>query len=111
MSTQAKTAGMETMRSTRRIPSGRVSQQGVALFVGLVFLVMLTLIALVVMKGTLLEIRMATASARHEQAFEAAETMRAIPEALLYAVHRRNARIGGAEYARDHRPPATGRAR
>lgn len=84
MNIQANPAGTETiMRSTRRIPPGRVRQRGVALFVGLVFLVMLTLIALVVMKGTLLEMRMATATARHEQAFEAAETMRAIPEALL----------------------------
>lgn len=69
-----------------RLVSGRRSRQsGVALFVGLVFLVVLTLIALVVMKGTLLEMRMTTANARHEQAFEASEGLRAIPEALLVA--------------------------
>ncbi|HEY0196958.1 MAG TPA: PilX N-terminal domain-containing pilus assembly protein [Rhodanobacter sp.] len=66
-------------------PLSRDHQRGVALFVGLVFLVVLTLIALVVMKGTLLEMRMTTANARHEQAFEASEGMRAIPEALLVA--------------------------
>jgi Tfp pilus assembly protein PilX len=58
-------------------------QRGVALFVGLVFLVMLSLLALVVMKGTLLEMQMTTATARHEQAFEASEAMRPIPEAVL----------------------------
>jgi Tfp pilus assembly protein PilX len=58
-------------------------QSGVALFVGLVFLVMLTLVALVVMKSTLLEMRMTTATARHEQAFEASELLRPIPEAIL----------------------------
>lgn len=58
-------------------------QRGIALFVGLIFLVMLTLIALMVMKGTLLELRLTTATARHEQAFEASEAMRTIPEAVL----------------------------
>jgi len=60
-------------------------QRGIALFVGLVFLVMLTLVALIVMKGTLLEMRMTTATARHEQAFESSETARTIPEAILAA--------------------------
>lgn len=58
-------------------------QRGIALFVGLVFLVALTLIALIVMKGTLLEMHMTTATARHEQAFEASESLRSIPEAIL----------------------------
>src|ERR1700722_8673301 len=61
-------------------------QRGIALFVGLVFLVMLTLVSLIVMRGTLLEMRMTTATARHEQAFEASETGRTIPEAVL-ALH------------------------
>jgi hypothetical protein len=60
-------------------------QFGVALFVGLVFLVMLSLVAIVVMKDTLLETRMTTATARHEQAFEASETGRLIPETVLAA--------------------------
>jgi len=58
-------------------------QRGIALFVGLVFLVMLTLVSLIVMRGTLLEMRMTTATARHEQAFEASETARTVPEAVL----------------------------
>jgi hypothetical protein len=60
-------------------------QHGVALFVGLVFLVMLSLVAIVVMKDTLLETRMTTATARHEQAFEASEAGRLIPETVLAA--------------------------
>jgi hypothetical protein len=59
------------------------AQRGIALFVGLVFLVMLSLIALVVMKSTLLELRMTTATARHEAAFEASEALRPIPESVL----------------------------
>jgi hypothetical protein len=64
-------------------PARSSAQRGVALFVGLVFLVMLSLIALMVMKGTLLELRMTTATARHEAAFEASEALRPIPEAVL----------------------------
>jgi hypothetical protein len=58
-------------------------QKGVVLFVGLVFLIMLTVIALVVMRGTLLEMHMTAATAQHELAFEASEALRPIPEALL----------------------------
>jgi len=65
--------------------AGNARQQGVALFVGLVFLVMLSLVAIVVMKDTLLEMRMTTATARHEQAFEAAESARLVPETILAA--------------------------
>ena len=61
------------------------SQRGIALFVGLVFLVMLTLVSLIVMRGTLLEMRMTTATARHEQAFEASEMARTVPETILAA--------------------------
>ena len=60
-------------------------QRGIALFVGLVFLVMLTLVSLIVMRGTLLEMRMTTATARHEQAFQASETARTVPETVLAA--------------------------
>ncbi|MGC1551064.1 MAG: PilX N-terminal domain-containing pilus assembly protein [Rhodanobacter sp.] len=59
------------------------TQRGIALFIGLIFLMMLSLLALSVMKGTLLEMRMTTATAHHEQAFEASEAMRAIPEVIL----------------------------
>ena len=61
-------------------------QRGIALFIGLVFLVMLTLVSLIVMRGTLLEMRMTTATAQHEQAFELSETAREVPEAIL-ALH------------------------
>lgn len=61
----------------------RRRQRGIALFVGLLFLVMLTLVALLVMRGTMLEMHLVNASARHEQAFEASEATRAIPEAVL----------------------------
>ena len=71
------------MLSPRTRTAHRGMQRGVALFVGLVFLVMLSLLALVVMKGTLLEMQMTTATARHEQAFEASEALRPIPEAVL----------------------------
>jgi hypothetical protein len=64
---------------------GPQRQRGVALFVGLVFLVMLSLVAIVVMKDTLLETRMTTATARHEQAFEVSESGRLIPETVLAA--------------------------
>lgn len=73
-----------TVRAGQRRASTK-HQRGVALFVGLVFLVMLSLVAIVVMKDTLLETRMTTATARHEQAFEASETGRQIPEMVLAA--------------------------
>ena len=59
------------------------SQRGIALFMGLIFLVMLSLTAIVMMRSTLLETRMTTATARHEQAFETSEALRVIPEAVL----------------------------
>jgi len=58
-------------------------EKGVALFVGLVFLVILSLVALVAMRGTLLDMRMTTATARHEQTFEASEAAREIPELMI----------------------------
>lgn len=61
----------------------RAQQRGVALLVGLIFLVMLTIVALIVMRGTMLEMHLSTATARHEQAFEASETTRAIPEVII----------------------------
>jgi hypothetical protein len=63
--------------------TGKNRQRGVALFVGLVFLVVLSLVAIMAMKGTLIEMRMGTSSARHEQAFEVSETLRGVPVALF----------------------------
>ena len=60
-------------------------QRGVALFMGLVLLLVLTLVALVAMRSTLLDMRVTSSTAQHEQAFEASEAARAIPEALLSA--------------------------
>ncbi|MEI7036922.1 PilX N-terminal domain-containing pilus assembly protein [Fulvimonas yonginensis] len=57
----------------------RSRQQGIALFVGLVFLVVLSLVAVIAMRGTLMEMRLVTNVARQEQAFETSETLRAVP--------------------------------
>jgi hypothetical protein len=54
-------------------PSG---QRGVALFVGLIFLVVLSLVAIIAMQSTFLEMRMATNVARHEEAFQMSDSMR-----------------------------------
>jgi PilX N-terminal len=54
-------------------------QDGVALFIGLVFLVVLSIVAVLAMKGTLIEMRMVTNAARHEQAFETSEALRGVP--------------------------------
>lgn len=51
-------------------------QQGFALFIGLVFLLMITLVAVTAMRGTSLELSMATNTANHEEAFEGAESGR-----------------------------------
>lgn len=66
-----------------RFAAARRGQRGIALFVGLIFLVLLTVVALVVMRGTMLEMHLTTATARHEQAFEASEATRVIPEAII----------------------------
>ena len=58
-------------------------QRGVALFVGLIFLVVLSLIAVISMQGTVLEMRMTTNVARHEQAFEASDSLRTVPLAVF----------------------------
>lgn len=58
-------------------------QKGAALMVGIIFLMLLTIVAMVAMRGTLLQMRTTTATAKHEQAFEASEALRAIPEAIL----------------------------
>jgi hypothetical protein len=58
-------------------------QQGIALFVGLVFLLVLSIVAVIAMRGTLTEMRMVTNTARHETAFEASEALRSIPVSLF----------------------------
>ncbi|MGE7138321.1 pilus assembly PilX family protein [Luteibacter sp. NPDC031894] len=55
------------------------SQRGIALFIGLIFLLVLSIVAVMAMKGTLVEMRMVTNSARHESAFEASEALRSVP--------------------------------
>jgi type IV pilus assembly PilX-like protein len=53
-------------------------QRGVALFIGLVFLIVLSLVAVIAMQSTLLEMRMSTNVARHEEAFQVSETTRSL---------------------------------
>jgi hypothetical protein len=66
------------MQATRRsqAASAPSRQRGVALFVGLVFLVVLSLVAIIAMQSTFLEMRMATNVARHEEAFQMSDSMR-----------------------------------
>jgi len=54
------------------------AQRGAALLVGLIFLVVLSLVAVLAMKGTLMEMRMVNNVAAHEQAFEVSETGRLV---------------------------------
>ncbi|WP_109124795.1 PilX N-terminal domain-containing pilus assembly protein [Dyella sp. C11] len=79
----------ELVRTNAGTPPGNrgtaVRQQGVALFMGLVLLLVLTLVALVAMRGTLLGMRLTSSTAQHELAFESSEAARVIPEAVLGA--------------------------
>lgn len=59
------------------------AQRGVALFIGLIFLLVLSIIAVMAMRGTLSEMKMVTNVARHEAAFEASEALRAVPVTLF----------------------------
>lgn len=52
------------------------SQRGFALFLGLIFLLMITLVAVTAMRGTSLELAMANNTALREEAFEGAEAAR-----------------------------------
>ena len=56
--------------------SGPNQQRGFALFLGMVFLLMLTLVAVTAMRGTSLELNMANNTANQEFAFEGAESAR-----------------------------------
>jgi len=53
-------------------------QRGIALFIGLVFLVVLSLVAVIAMQSTFLEMRMATNVARQSEAFQISESTRSI---------------------------------
>ncbi|MBP1472871.1 hypothetical protein J7I44_01060 [Frateuria sp. MAH-13] len=65
------------------IPATRSRQRGIALFVGLVFLVVLSLVAVIAMRGTLMEMRLVTNVANHQRAFETSETLRSVPIAMF----------------------------
>lgn len=60
-------------------------QRGIALFVGLIFLVVLSLVAVIAMQSTFLEMRMATNVARHEEAFQMSDSMRGMMGPFVYA--------------------------
>ena len=70
------------MRTTRSMSRLR-NQSGVALITGLVFLVMLTLIAIVAMQSTTLEERMAGNARSRDSAFQGAEAAVRAAEAVL----------------------------
>jgi hypothetical protein len=64
-------------------PVNITHQRGATLFVGLMFLLVLTLVALVSMRSTTLELRMATNQSQHQSAFELAESMRLMTGAIV----------------------------
>ncbi|QNK00489.1 pilus assembly PilX family protein [Dyella telluris] len=72
-------------RTIARERTGTVRQRGAALFMGMVLMIVLTIIALVAMRGTMLDMRLTSATAQHQLAFESSEATRAIPEAVLGA--------------------------
>ena len=87
---------MSTSHMTRKCMQGKslyylgaARQRGVALLVGMIFLIMLSLVAIYVMRGTMLEMRLTNATAQHQLAFQASEQGRQIPEAILQS-HVRN---------------------
>ena len=57
-------------------------QKGATLFVGMMFLLVLTLVALVSMQGTTLELKMATNQAQRQSAFQLSENMRLMTGAI-----------------------------
>lgn len=70
----------------------RTQHGGFALATGLMFLLVLTLIAIVAMQGTKLELAMTTAVTRQEQAFEMTELSRVVArqsQALSFALDQR----------------------
>lgn len=59
-------------------PPPLARQRGIALFIGLVFLIVLSLVAVIAMQSTLLEMRMVTNVARQAEAFQMSESARSI---------------------------------
>ncbi|UPG88887.1 pilus assembly PilX N-terminal domain-containing protein [Luteibacter aegosomaticola] len=59
------------------------AQRGIALFIGMVFLLILSIVAVMAMRGTLVEMRLGSNTARHEEAFEASEALRSVPLSLF----------------------------
>ena len=77
---------MQAMLNHRLRPASAPSRQrGIALFVGLIFLVVLSLVAVIAMQSTFLEMRMATNVARHEEAFQMSDSMRGVTGPFLDA--------------------------
>ncbi|NII09163.1 PilX N-terminal domain-containing pilus assembly protein [Oleiagrimonas sp. C23AA] len=74
---------MKRILSSPMNASIRASERGIALFVGLIFLVVLSLVAIIAMRGTLMEMNMVNNVASHERAFEVSETLRSVPVALF----------------------------
>jgi hypothetical protein len=73
---------MSSMSS--RLPLRQFRQQeGVALFVGLVFLAVLSVVAVIAMRGTIMEMQLVNNVAAHERAFEVSESMRGVPISLF----------------------------
>lgn len=68
---------MPAMRISNRSRAPR-HQRGIALFIGLVFLIVLSLVAIIAMQSTFLEMRMTTNVARHEEAFQMSESTRSL---------------------------------
>ena len=64
------------MQSLRTRSRSAPAQRGFALFLGMIFLLMLTLVAVTAMRGTSLELNMANNTANQEIAFEGAESGR-----------------------------------
>ena len=79
---------MRTFSASRSLPRP-AQQRGIALFIGLVFLVVLSLVAVIAMQSTFLEMRMVTNVARHEEAFQASDSLRnaltAPPDSSLFS--------------------------
>lgn len=71
------------MRTSRSLNRSKSRQTGVALITGLIFLVMLTLIALAAMQSTTLEERMAGNARSRDLAFQGAEAAVRAAEAVL----------------------------
>lgn len=67
----------------RRLRGGPRRQRGIALFIGLLFLIVLSLVAVVAMRGTLVEMHMVNNMAAQQRAFQISETLRSVPVQLF----------------------------